>query len=109
MTGTFSIEHTAAFFAEANIKPEISLLPMMFRRRLSPLGKAAFSTFEDLSQKTALSGVPAVFVSRFAEMKMSLEMIQAMQEDQLVSPAKFSISVHNSLAGQFSIFYKNQQ
>ncbi|MCM8532686.1 MAG: beta-ketoacyl synthase chain length factor [Lentisphaeraceae bacterium] len=90
-------------------KPDLSSVPMLFRRRLSSLSKSAFVTFIELSDQVDLSQLPGVFVSRFAEMDMSLKMIGELQQNQAISPAKFSTSVHNSLAGQFSIFYKNQQ
>lgn len=109
MSGSFSIKYGASYVPNEQEKPDLSSVPMLFRRRLSSLSKSAFVSFIELSEKLDLSELPAVFVSRFAEMKMSLEMIAELQENQAISPAKFSTSVHNSLAGQFSIFYKNQQ
>jgi hypothetical protein len=53
--------------------------------------------------------IPTVFSSANGEICRSLEMLMALEADGEVSPAGFSLSVHNAIAGLFSIVYANQQ
>ncbi len=82
-------------------------VPKMFQRRLSPLAKAVFNSVD----KCIVTGeqVPTVFSSANGEICRSLEMLMAIEADGEVSPAGFSLSVHNAIAGLFSIVYANQQ
>ena len=82
-------------------------VPKMFQRRLSPLAKAVFNS----ADKCIVTGeqIPTVFSSANGEICRSLEMLMALEADGEVSPAGFSLSVHNAIAGLFSIVYANQQ
>lgn len=82
-------------------------VPKMFQRRLSPLAKAVFNS----ADKCVAIGeqIPAVFSSAHGEICKSLEMLNAIQVGDEVSPTVFSLSVHNAIAGLFSIVYANQQ
>ncbi|MDD5322869.1 MAG: beta-ketoacyl synthase chain length factor [Methylococcales bacterium] len=82
-------------------------VPKMLQRRLSPLAKAVFNS----ANKCIVTGeqIPTVFSSAHGEIYKSLEMLKAIQADDEVSPTAFSLSVHNAIAGLFSIVYSNQQ
>jgi hypothetical protein len=82
-------------------------VPKMLQRRLSPLAKAVFNS----ADKCIVTGeqIPTVFSSAHGEICKSLEMLNAIQAGDEVSPTAFSLSVHNAIAGLFSIVYANQQ
>jgi len=90
-------------FAQADKAPIPAIVPKIFQRRLSPLGRAVFHAADacidgDLS-------LAIVFSSGHGEVNKSLEMLQTMQQGEAVSPTAFSLSVHNAIAGLFSIVY----
>jgi hypothetical protein len=82
-------------------------VPKMLQRRLSPLAKAVFNS----ADKCIVTGeqIPTVFSSANGEICKSLAMLKAIQAGDEVSPTAFSLSVHNAIAGLFSIVYANQQ
>jgi len=82
-------------------------VPKMLQRRLSPLAKTVFNS----ADKCVVTGeqIPTVFSSAHGEICKSFEMLNAIQAGDEVSPTLFSLSVHNAIAGLFSIVYANQQ
>ncbi len=96
--GTLNIEDTED-------KPSLDFLPPMFRRRLSQLSKSCIQVAFDClaGQKDVIS----VFASRHGEMQQLVKLITAIAGNETVSPASFSMSVHNTAAGLFSIANKN--
>lgn len=81
------------------------MLPAILRRRVTPIGQMAFRA------ATALS-VPDearfIFCSRHGEFQRTLGILTALATGELVSPAEFSLSVHNALAGLLSIAWRNR-
>ena len=88
-------------------KPHLKWLPAMFRRRLTPLSRLVFASLEDLREDFDLTQMPIILASRFGEMLLSIKLIQQIISQELLSPMAFSLSVHNSNAGQLSIHFKN--
>ena len=82
-------------------------VPKMLQRRLTPLAKAVFNVAEPCiaSGKT----LPVVFSSAQGEICKSLDMLKTIQAGHELSPTAFSLSVHNAIAGLFSIIYRNSQ
>jgi len=82
-------------------------VPKMLQRRLSPLSRAVFNVADQCvkSGKT----YPVVFSSAHGEICKSLEMLKTIQAGDELSPTAFSLSVHNAIAGLFSIAYSNSQ
>jgi len=82
-------------------------VPKMFQRRLSPLAKAVFNS----ADKCIVTGeqIPTIFSSAHGEICKSLEMLNTIQASDEVSPTAFSLSVHNAIAGLFSIIHTIQQ
>jgi hypothetical protein len=80
-------------------------VPKMLQRRLSPLARAVFNA----SDKCLEPGkpLPTVFSSAHGEVCKSLEMLKTIQAGEEISPTAFSLSVHNAIAGLFSIAYAN--
>lgn len=50
-----------------------------------------------------LESVEFVFASRHGDLERTLELLTALGKDDMLSPTAFSLSVHNSTAGLFSI------
>jgi hypothetical protein len=83
--------------------PLVDDLPMMFRRRLGRLGRVVMRTACDIPQ----NGAHMVFSSRYGESSQTVKLLQDLAKNEPLSPTKFSTSVHNGLAGLFSIHSKN--
>ena len=90
-----------------NETPDVSFLPAMFRRKLSPLTRMVFCTFNKLKDKEKFKNIPLIFASRHGELDLSISLINSGLDSMTCSPAKFSISVHNSPVGLLSIQDKN--
>ncbi|MBV8624789.1 MAG: beta-ketoacyl synthase chain length factor [Herbaspirillum sp.] len=89
-------------------EPAVKSMPPMLRRRTSAVGKLALETaYAAISSEHALSvaadDIPTVFASRHGECARSVELLQALAAATPLSPAAFSLSVHNANAGLFSI------
>lgn len=82
-------------------QPDVSFLPAMQRRRLSPLARMAFHVAWPLAE--AYGQLPLVFVSRHGETPRTLAIITELAKDEALSPTQFSLSVHNAVIGLWSI------
>ncbi|PUA27676.1 MAG: hypothetical protein B0W54_14105 [Cellvibrio sp. 79] len=82
-------------------QPDAAQIPAMLRRRLSMLGRAAFSVIEPLVAR--YGPMPLVYVSRHGECSRTLGLLQDLANGELISPTAFGLSVHNSTAGLYSI------
>jgi DNA-binding NarL/FixJ family response regulator len=101
MALTFTIEAWKAWHSAQDAQPDVSVIPAMLRRRLSPMGRAALSVIMPLAAEHG--AMPLVFVSRHGEINRTLSLLEDLAKGELVSPATFSLSVHNAIAGLFSI------
>lgn len=79
----------------------LSSVPMMLRRKLSPAGKIAMSTMLEVYDKD--TDVNLVYASRYGELERVVKLIKQQVEENEISPAGFSFSVHNSTVGLFSL------
>lgn len=86
---------------------DVGFLPMMQRRRLSPLAKAAIA----VAWRCRDNGgdMPSVFFSRHGECLLYFQMLEGLASGEEVSPSRFSLSVHNAIAGLFSFFAASHQ
>ncbi|MCX7068221.1 MAG: beta-ketoacyl synthase chain length factor [Methylococcales bacterium] len=82
-------------------------VPKMLQRRLTPLARAVFSVADACINEGEV--LPVVFSSAHGELSKSLAMLQVIQAGEELSPTAFSLSVHNAIAGLFSIAYHNHQ
>jgi hypothetical protein len=82
-----------------------SALPAALRRRITPIGQKV------LQAGLACAGQAPepfyVFASRHGEMARTLSVLTSMTSQNEVSPADFSLAVHNALAGLLSIHMRN--
>ena len=77
-----------------------SVLPRLLRRRLDVTGRAACDAIAVLDDG---KDQPLIHASRHGGVNSSLEMLQALQDGDPVSPSSFSMSVHNAVLGVYSI------
>ncbi len=81
--------------------PALTQMPAMMRRRVEGLGRmalhCAYTTLGDMSD------LPIVFASRFGDLARSVDLLRQLACHEPVSPAGFSLSVHNAFAALFSI------
>ncbi len=82
-------------------------VPKMLQRRLSLLAKAVFHAADRCIE--AGEQVPTVFSSTHGEIGKSFQMLKTIEAGEELSPAAFSLSVHNAISGLFSIVYGNRQ
>lgn len=88
----------------AETSPAAASLPSILRRRISPIGQIAFRASYALSeQRTARF----IFCSRHGEFDRTLRILYSLSAGEPTSPADFSLSVHNALAGLLSIARSN--
>ncbi|VUD68881.1 hypothetical protein TDB9533_04240 [Thalassocella blandensis] len=96
-----------------HIAQDLSLQPSsikpMLRRRLSPLGKFTLwcadqvLATEDGDERARRSSMPCVFASQHGEVGRTTDILDLYAQEQGVSPTAFSLSVHNAIAGIYSI------
>jgi hypothetical protein len=101
MALTFNILDWKAWTPAQNDAPDVSVIPAMLRRRLSPLGRAALSVIMPLAETHG--AMPLVYVSRHGDLNRTLGLLEDMAKGEPLSPTAFSLSVHNATAGLFSI------
>lgn len=82
-------------------------VPKLLQRRLSPLAKAVFIVADSCFGGS--KSLPIVFSSAHGEICKSLTMLQTIQAKEELSPTAFSLSVHNAIAGLFSIAFAIRQ
>ena len=87
-------------------KELLTSVPKMLKRRLSPLAKTVFCAA--LSCEKEVDCLPVVFSSTHGELAKSLKMMKTIEAGEEISPTLFSLSVHNAIAGLFSIAFKNK-
>ncbi len=81
---------------------DVSFLPALQRRRLSPLARMAFHVGWPLAE--LMPAQPVVFCSRHGETPRNLQLLTNLAQQEDLSPTHFSLSVHNAVAGLWSIF-----
>lgn len=99
---SFNISGWKAWSAEqADTQPDVSVIPAMLRRRLSAVGRAALSVIIPMIETHG--AMPLVYVSRHGDLSRTLGILEDMARNEPLSPTAFSLSVHNAIAGLFSI------
>lgn len=82
---------------------DLSDIPAMQRRRLPEVAKRIHRFAQGLADEQT----PMIYASHNGEISQTLSIIRSFSSD--VSPAKFSLSVHNAIAGLLSVTHKNCQ
>lgn len=81
--------------------PEVSIIPLMLRRRLNLLGRACGS--EILKHLTNNKNMPIVYCSQHGDIERTTRVLNELADNQPVSPMHFSLAVHNAICGILSI------
>lgn len=84
-----------------NGMPAALAMPPMLRRRANRQLRMAFEAIDQCCK--GKPGIPAVFCSRHGEVHRSLEILDPLMQGKPISPATFSLSVHNAVGGIHSI------
>ena len=92
--------------APPDARPDVSFLPSLLRRRLDQPGRMALHTAWPCAE--GLEAVQVVYASRHGSLQRTLEMLVALSRDEPISPTLFSLAVHNSTVGLFSIARKDR-
>jgi hypothetical protein len=82
-------------------QPECLSLPPMQRRRLSRLARMTMEVASPLLAED--EQLPFVFASRHGETTRTFALLNDVADQQPLSPTNFGLSVHNAIAGQWSI------
>jgi len=82
--------------------PKAQRIPTMLRRRLGSHGKLAMAAAESAIAATPKS-MPTVFSSQHGDLARTLELLDSLTSNEPLSPTHFSLSVHNAIAGIYSI------
>ncbi len=85
--------------------PALDDVPAMTRRRIERLGRVAYRVAAECEADER--GVPAVFSSRHGDSARSVDLLTALAREEALSPTSFGLSVHNAVAGQYSIARKD--
>ena len=105
---TFSLRKTAFFEAAPSAAggvpaaPDVSFVPAMMRRKLSFLEKAALAVLHEAAAPAG-TDCALVFASRYGEWRRTVRLLRQLFDESELSPAGFSLSVHNATAGLFSL------
>lgn len=93
--------------ADSKPGPALDWLPPMQRRRLPVLARGAFHVARRAAGEWA-GDAPIVLASRHGEPSRTLGLLGALADGEPLSPAAFSLSVHNAISGQLGIALGNQ-
>jgi hypothetical protein len=86
---------------DGNVQPTCDFLPAMQRRRLSRLARMTMHVAWPLCGEN--EQLPFVFASRHGETPRTYALLSELADQQPLSPTQFGLSVHNAIAGQWSI------
>lgn len=85
--------------------PKLEFVPAMQRRRLSPYARMCCHTLHQLTER---NDIEVVFATRCGDLVKTDQLIEDAVSATPLSPAQFGLSVHNAVAGQYSIFTNNK-
>ncbi|RDH45688.1 beta-ketoacyl synthase chain length factor [Zooshikella ganghwensis] len=98
---------TKQAFKTDNKHPDYSIIPAVYRRRLSSLGKLGLYVALKCLEQVQSASMPCVFGSRHGDTQRMLQMLKDLREQEYISPIHFSHSVYNGTAGILSILTNN--
>ncbi len=81
-------------------------VPALLRRRVTPLGRQALSSAWELPET---ANARLILSSRHGEFSRTLSLLEAAANRSDLSPADFTLSVHNALIGLLSIAHGNHK
>lgn len=86
-------------------EPDLEGVDSRQRRRLSRLTEMLLYVADGVCARAGItpSELPSVFASRHGEVETTVDLLEAIGRDGLISPMGFSNSVHNTASGYFGI------
>ena len=87
--------------ADAPDSPPVDFIPAMQRRRLSRLSRLSLAAAYSCAGEN--HNLPTVFASRHGEIHRTLGLLNDVVQNEPLSPMAFSLSVHNTASGLYSI------
>lgn len=88
-------------------RPAAAQVPAMTRRRLTRWGRQALEVAGPCATRLNVD-TPVIFSSRHGDTQRTLGLLEALAAGDPLSPNAFSLSVHNSALGLFTILHKLQ-
>lgn len=79
-------------------------LPLTLRRRLTPLGRKALQTVSRCGDDL----IPWIISCRHGDISRRLNLLSNLAQGEMLSPADFSLSVHNAIIGMYTIATGNK-
>lgn len=98
--------HKKELAKDKTLSPKVDFIPPLQRRRLSQLTKMSLKVAFDCTK--GLNDIESVFASRYGEWNQTLGLLRQITNEEELSPAGFSLSVHNTAAGIHSLTSKNK-
>lgn len=98
---------TSAPLEQSSVRLNASFVPALLRRRCSNLTRASLEVAYAVLDESERSEVETVFASRHGEGEVTTTILNQLASGEALSPNDFSLSVHNTASGLFSIFAKN--
>ncbi|MBT0963226.1 beta-ketoacyl synthase chain length factor [Denitromonas iodatirespirans] len=99
------IDGSSAPSAPPATTADVTFIDPMLRRRLGPVSRMALNVARRCLGDDR--GIPMIFASRHGELARTLTLLEGMAAGDEVSPATFSLSVHNAAAGVLSIAHQD--
>ena len=96
----------AEAIADEPDKPRLDFMPPMLRRRASRVSRAALRVAWECNEPDHNSRM--IFASRHGELHRSAGLLSDLAHQEALSPNAFSLSVHNTAAGLYSIATGNR-
>lgn len=88
-------------------RPAAADVPAMTRRRLTRWGRQALEVAGPCAKHLSAE-TPVIFSSRHGDTQRTLSLLESLAAGQTLSPNAFSLSVHNSALGLFTILHELQ-
>lgn len=85
---------------EQAFTPQLPWMAAGLRRRLTPMGRAALGMLAECQPQAPC---PVVFASRYGDLGAVATLLAQLHREGGISPMTFSLSVHNSAVGIYSI------
>lgn len=86
--------------------PSLTNIPAMQRRRLSRFAKLSIHCALSVLENNDIK-LPCVFASRHGDLHKTAKLIEQVSHNEDLSPTQFGLSVHNAVAGLYSMFDNN--
>lgn len=107
MKSTFYIDKYAIWTGSLEERcPKVVFVPSLIRRRLTEVEKIGLYLAHQLEPLPKIDCI--VFASQFGEWQQTIKLIEQMLEENEMSPAGFSHSVHNAMPGIWAIVHNSQ-